>query len=477
MEGKDNQMKPTRAIYPIPLLAALILAALAGCRGAAEPVVVGMDSATPKAHTATHVVTPTPELTETPLASETLIPSDTPLQTHLSTPTPTPLPTETRSFTDDLIIKQLCPEEREVKIGELGLSPNTHLLVVPYDYSFGSPSTNGLSTVSSKDPTPHLILNSTPPDGYLNIGYSISPDGRWFTFYRLEEGDEVKTLWISSVDGKQQWEIIQLSYGYLTAWVSDQVIIVMGVPGANELEWISGEDYVPLTRINPFTLEKHNLIPLSNEIVHNAHYDINGNPYDIYIDGWGPIYDIIIQIHTDNTTKSVFKWLIGKEWINISNFNFWDDENGMFTVWVDRPYGFDLAENLTIDSISQDISYGDVMETVKLPNGFPNTSVVAGLENSLYLIERYDRYSQDDNGINLFIFDFERNILIDYCFDREDFTTWVNISPDRKFVAYTFFEGEDGENPSHAKEVVILNLETGHISYLDGVKVVGWGIK
>jgi hypothetical protein len=52
-------MKPPKGNHPSPLIAALILAALAGCRGAAEPVVVGTVSLTAGVHTATQVFTPT----------------------------------------------------------------------------------------------------------------------------------------------------------------------------------------------------------------------------------------------------------------------------------------------------------------------------------------------------------------------------------------------------------------------------------
>jgi hypothetical protein len=221
------------------MIAALLLAALAGCSGAAEPTTVETDTPTPQAHTATKTYTPNPTLTETPLPSETQLPTDTPIPTQLETTlTYTPSTPDiwerwihgntTKAFWSDdgktlyflsykdyrerpyiwyaYDVMSETKMESSIVAGyddsvweRLGVAdlPENYSIWPPYDYGCFSPSGE------------HVIYTITYSEGYLD------PDNR-------------VEFWLADTDGQRNFKFDENPFNQIIAceWLNDESKVI-----------------------------------------------------------------------------------------------------------------------------------------------------------------------------------------------------------------------------------------------------------
>jgi hypothetical protein len=364
-----------------------------------------------------------------------------------------------------------CPPQREVPLTELGLEPDSRLLVMSFDEVPGEPMKYGVSMISGDDLNPQLIPNTTSTDGWLYGNFSINPNGQWLLFMRWHEGDQQRHVWVSSLDGKQQWEVVTINDREWIYWVSEIELVVLGIPEERAGSFVTMDEY-PLYSVNPFSGEKRTLLPLPDSAIFNGYFTLGGKPYTLYYEGLQPFEKIILYDYSNDLSTPIAQWLVGKEWINFHNAGVGVNEEGVFDIRVYQPYGFDLAVNLDLENISLPNSYEEVMVAVVLPGVFLNNVVWRIGKDSFAIEQTY--YENGENPTCFYVLEYNKMNLKDYCLDVEDPSNPVHISLDGRFVSFSLLEGLGSSNPLHAKEVVILDLETGRISRINGFKVLGW---
>jgi len=158
-----------------------------------------------------------------------------------------------------------------------------------------------------------------------------------------------------------------------------------------------------------------------------------------------------------------------------SIWNFWLTKDGNFTVVMQKPYGFDLGSNLSLETSAQVKNYGGAMKPIILPNGNPNFEIVWAFRSiNAFAFERYDRDKFEPQKRSFYIYDYDQKILKDYCLDYgHSLPSNTYASPDERFLAWSIYELEGGY--IKGKEVVVLNLETGEIAQIPKLKLIGWG--
>lgn len=415
-------------------------------------------------------------------------PNQTPTQSQFSSGTHTynppliiPSPTSDNGPITPKIIN-LCPVERVVPLADLGLNAQTRLLMLPADVDLHRPIKTGLWSLSPFEVIPQYISSIIPEeDEMVNDDFQISPDYQWISFLRWKEGDADRALWISSLDGMQQWEVVKIRANSYAQWVSDKEMVIVGITDEERFENIEGRIpfyvYVPLLSINPFTLEAHPLTTLPEERTDRFLIDYFRNmdsSYELYSIGAGPVDKFVLYRYSDDTSQSVFKWLTGKDWVNAITMQIWLLADNTFTVTVTRPYGMDLASGLDLQAITLQQGYDEVMRKIVLPDKMMPFFVLARFPNNapFLLLEQttVDYYPP----IGFYVLDYQNMIIRDYCFDPSFRGDIIDISPDGHFLATTFYENPLTE--SGDKWIVVLNLDTGYISYIPDYQFIGWGI-
>ncbi len=420
--------------------------------------------------------TPTPS--SPALSSETASPTDTPSPTRTFTPSPTlspivPIPT-IETVTPPVV--QYCPDQPEIPLTELGLNPEMYLVVAQNDDIPGDPSENGIFYLTGSDPTLKPIPN-TASEGVWNTSlFMVNPRGNWIKYYRWQEGDEHKTIRISTLDGTQQFDIADITFGHSTQWISDEEIVVIGL--VNEEDYAFGlfeywEDLIPLAVIDITTGVIEPLPPLPDNTIFAVFSQLDNNYYAIYYEGY-EFDNIQLYDYTNNRSIPIFQWLVDKDWVSYGTTGF-RMEDGSLSAFVNRrPYGFDLVVGLDVEGVQQDNRYLEAMTAVVLP-GVPNdfrSSSISSLGNSggnLYVVRDEDMISGKEEKL-FYIFDYPNKILRDYCLTFEYGALFKNLSPDGRFLIIVFYSSY-GYPPD--PKSIILDLDTGYYAMLEDIRVLG----
>jgi hypothetical protein len=401
------------------------------------------------------------------------------------TPIIVPIPTPDH-LTPEIVDLCPVPANRVVALNELGLAPETLLVLLPSDVDPHQLGSTGIWILSPLDSAPQYVPILDPEDGVANYAYEVSPDHRWVSFLRHKEGEMNQTLWISSLDGKQQWKVTQIGKWSGAAWVSEKEMVVIGMADEKLGEYegiLPSFALVPLFSILPFTLDKQDFLPipepetgiLDREFYHYVR--LGKEAYGIFVINWGE--DFILQDLSNGSSRPIFQWLAGKDWVDSTTTRLWLLSDGTFTVTVTRPYGVDLASGLDFQTITLQQDYDKVMRRIILPGQMMPVSVVAGFPNTHFLlleqtitIEGY--YPPIDSFHALYLFDYQNMSIRNYCFNSSLRGDIIDISPDGHFLATTFYENPHTD--SGDKWVVVLNLDTGYISYIPDFQFIGWGM-
>jgi hypothetical protein len=139
-----------------------------------------------------------------------------------------------------------------VPFEDLPLPQDIRLLVLPGDPYIGyiySPL-----VFFPGNSTPHPIPNIGPASQY----YQFSPDHRWIYFYKPGDTETYESVWVSSLDGGEQWQVMQINKNNYAVWVSEQEWFIVGSPNAEDYVQLGAWDIMPFLSINPFTaIAKH----------------------------------------------------------------------------------------------------------------------------------------------------------------------------------------------------------------------------
>ncbi|MEP7137485.1 MAG: hypothetical protein ABI904_21375 [Chloroflexota bacterium] len=413
-----------------------------------------------------------PFSTKTPLVTK---PSPNPTSVVTAV---TQSPTETNLNSEQSVISpQLvnnCPEKQIVLFEDLGLPKNLRLLLLPntvesYPQIPGKPL-----SISSENPSPTTIFDDELYD------YSVSPDHKWIYFGRPSVDEKYSVLWISSLDGRKQWPIIELGgkgYAGYASWVSEQEVFIIGSPHENEISALNLWEYMPFMSVNPFTLEQRPLTYLARNQQEGLFYygavSLDNRSFGMY--GRLNRVDFVYDYENDKKLPA-FLWL---ETVNPSDIQFtpiWVYGDGKFAVTITRPDGIDLAFNLDIQSARENKQYNDVMERIIFPERLLPSLVlgIVPVEN-LIALQRFDRFNSSQSGKWFYVLDYKNKIIYDYCLDLKDSVMRVKFSPDGKFIAFSLDNFTTNLEPDQ-HYIVILNLESGTIAYLKEYTLVDWGV-
>jgi hypothetical protein len=285
---------------------------------------------------------------------------------------------------------------------------------------------------------------------------------------RWQNNSRQKTIWISTIDGIKQWRIADILLMQKVFWVSDNEILAVGAP--NEVEYegpIPEADMIPLFSINPITSEKYDLGPLPEGAVYvyGSYHSLNGNPYSMYYkdDNQKRVY--FLYDYVKGISTQIFRWINTPD--NATGVGI--RPNGLYMVERGSNGGVDFALDLNLEQISENKEYSEVMKRLSIER-LEITSMLSGLTKSDILILTSD--PQDYNKPTpMYLFDYKANTLKDYCIYLGSVS--AVFSPDERFVAFTIYEGID--KPSY--QVLLLNLNTGYYSIINGTKAIGFGIE
>lgn len=414
-----------------------------------------------------------------------------------ATTTNTPLPTVMNTPPLDLF---LSPTQ-ELKTPEASLpdviqiEPKSQCLGSQYEYS------DSLIDLELSVTDRLLLQANPPPQGVFRIGLGetsvfipntdveadervffqgISPDGLWMAFSKWDVNSQYSDLWISSIDGDQQWvaTVLELETQFYAHWVDKEHILIS--TGVSTLYPENGVVINPISisLLNPFTKViqllpslptgvrplSPVLTPLGNNTTYGFYY-ANGHFY---------LYDYVT-----GQTELVFTWLSELVWSS-SNPNLYGDLQirmttaNLFDLIVIQPYGLDVALNLSLEQARESSSYQTVMQAIRLPADGLETRFLNWIPGQkLIAIERYEPFPSMAITNQFYILDVENQILYDYCLDRGVGSSYLSHFPEAsengQFLAWTF-----ADELNHPLGVAVLNLASGRIIHLDGWTLLGW---
>jgi Tol biopolymer transport system component len=123
-------------------------------------------------------------------------------------------------------------------------------------------TTNAVWTLSKTNETLTPIAGLAPdPESYIKVE-SISPGHKWLAYSTGKLGQESPALWISSMDGSVQQQILpdMNNYGNFVSWVDDGTIVIVGHPD-------NREEPTPVIALNPSNQEQTPLPPLPEDAI------------------------------------------------------------------------------------------------------------------------------------------------------------------------------------------------------------------
>jgi hypothetical protein len=382
----------------------------------------------------------------------------------IQSPTPTVSSTvEKPLITPDII--EFCPSEREILFGNLNL-PNSTALIVQ---SSANPE-NGFSLMSN-DGTIRPISNTTSSDDHFVLFKGISPNGQWFAFYRWKRESELADLWISSIDGQQQWIATQvdLRTQYDTGWFSEEELVITNpIPLSGQIE-----QAIPIELFNPFTKESRSLnsLPVGVRPFAKGPFPTDsGGIFGVYLSRLVWLYD-----YNSGEGYPILTWLEEQEELYADpTVNFYNNiilsigNNGLADIFVEQPYGLDMGLSIEPLNVSPK-SYQEVMQKISLSSAEFNTELLRWMPINKLLV--YEQSAQQSDERYFYVLDVEELKVQDYCLDRGD-TLSPRPSFDEKFLIWSQPGNSPGQQP---QDTIILEVATGRTARLDGFIVLGWG--
>lgn len=370
-------------------------------------------------------------------------------------------------------IEKLCPSNPEVSLEELEL-PNEFILLAVDDEEvlggdLGSPLHSEILSFSSTKSQPdkiEKIRSFENTSAIINI--RASPSGKLLAIFRWDANSNRETLWISTLDGQNQWIIADISPKQRVTWVNDSEILVVGVLNEDEYEGhIPEEDMRPLFSVNPLTSEARSLEPLPEGgiYVYGSYHSRGGKPYSIFYKNDNQTRMYFLYEYAEERSTQVFRWINAVD----STVGVGVRSNGLYYVVQRVGNGVDFAVDLSTEQISENKIYNDIMKRLSVDDLVLSTMFNWTTGNLPILTSSPDPL--DEEPTPMYLFDHKANILKDYCIDLGSVS--AVFSPDEQFVAFTIYEGID--TPGY--HVVLLNLKTGYYAIIRNTKAIGFGKK
>ena len=403
-------------------------------------------------------------------------------QTSVETKVSSAIPVEgTPDYTNQQIVKsakiiKTCPDRQIVSFKELNLPDNFRLIALMNTIELYPQIPSKPYSISSVSVTPTPIINDDV------FTFQVSLDHKWIYYTRPNQENKFPVLWVSSIDGKENFPVIELGgkgYSGYANWSSDQEILIIGSPREDEISSLDAWEYMPFMSVNPFTLEKRRITYLAEKEANKGLYYYGAFGVDNHSLGmFGRLnrVDFIYDFEQDKSYK-VFSWL---DSVNPSEMQLmppvWVYDNGKFAVTVAQSDGFDLAFNLDIQSAGETRSYNDIMRRIVLPEYLLPASVLGIVPvKNLIAIQRLDFFNPNEGANWFYTYDNKNGVVYDYCFDLGASIKQIKFSPDGRFVALSL-DGPASDTEQAKNYIAILSLENGKIVYVKGYSLADWGV-
>ncbi len=435
----------------------------------------------------TKIYPPSTSITATqPTTINPVVTSTMTIQSSTSTITPKETGVNSRlPITPEMI--KICPSKPEVPLSDLGMDSNYRLLVIPPDVLDGEKIQTGISSISAENPMPQPLEDTIQIDNWFIDQYRTSPDGRWLTFDRFMENNQQRDIWMIPLNGDQAQIINSVDLGTHIEWISNDKGVLIGVPenpddGSNVSEILE-----PLFLYDFLAHTMQKLPEKPPGMIYEIFLEIENIPYGIFYNyshtGDSHFEAFFLYNYNKNTYTRIFEWLIDSDKANVHNtqrisISYNANGEAHFVIITERPYGFDIGENLSLNIISSNLLYDEVMQQIYLPFDFsyPETRYFPNSE-LLYIQPHQDSHLRDSS--DFYLYDLSNNIVMNYCFTVEYFSR-TQISPDGKFIEFTTYEiktfEDGGISIGDAKEVIIMNLSNGNYSRIPNIQAIGWGM-
>jgi len=368
----------------------------------------------------------------------------------------------------------LCPSERMTTLDNLGLSPRLILVLLPLDAEIGGDTQIPYLLMGSVSSEPASITSVTPPQGWVNRAYTISPDGHWVSYIRWEKSNmQNRKLLVSSLGGEKQFSVMEFTdiFRY-SRWLSNNKLVIMGVPdiGDTKPSWY---EYAPIEIIDPFTLAEQPLESLPDEDILRDQLFIFSDSqslYDLYSFGHSPFEKFVLYVYANKVSQPVFQWLTNSDGVNSINTRLFYQDNA-FSIVVTQPYGLDISSDLSLEAIKLQMDYAQAMERLELPKELLPLTVQAWAPktNSLLLSE-VNSDIDNPRPLKFYNLDYKQKVIKDYCFEIPTNLDGIYPSPDGHFISFSFRDSGPLKGG-----ITVLNLDTGFMSVLENYHMIGWG--
>lgn len=411
---------------------------------------------------------PAAQITPSRTARATILPTGTPTKS-VSRATPTSTVTLIPGKPPiELTIETISPDNRVVDLSELGLGPGTIVLLMDSNWE-------QVYTIGAADG--FVLKELRLPEEVRPDTIEFSPDGKQIAFLVFKgmrnSGTAIYGLWISGADGRQPHEALGDTESLFDLrWLSDRHVAI---------SWYQSSGRCPgeVKVIDATTGEVRNMP--------NVNHLINAGPL--------PLCFPIPFYNPDLSKGIIVDPLIGWKLIDFNSV--W---RGRVMAGVDATrrdkyrfswdydgVSFAFPEE---DRIAFDFSLSE--EELLAPDMKPE---VALLPTGYEIANNYIEWWQPDAGLVgfgvresgdmgtgfseiLIAVDLNSAILRDYALDmgemddRHGEPWFVQASVDGRFIGWPVME-PPRNHPALGS--VILNLETGRLSYIDGLEIVGFG--
>lgn len=352
----------------------------------------------------------------------------------------------------------------QVALEELELAANLLVLRRPYD---------GIWVYGASLESPEYVPGTASPEGTGREYLRVSPDGRWLAFTASDSQTLRRTLWISSVDGSHEQEVMEVDTTSRAAWTSDGHILVDLYP----------EEWAPpfhLALIDPTTLEIRELIREPQGMAFLNYVPLDGDPYAIYFyDEW-ELYD-----YGTAASRIVLHWLREDLGPTLNLFRFYNQihmslyssGSGLVAdVLLTRDCGFDYVQGVPLDYEGDALSDGRYTLQVDLPEDDGETMIVEAAPSGRYIVKRSFLVSEAPPGYasyHFYLLDIPNTVAYDYPIGlSESFWPGPSLSPDGRFLAWSKDENGSGPPPW---TTFVLELASGRMATVEGEwEFVGW---
>lgn len=329
-----------------------------------------------------------------------------------------------------------------------------------------------------------LLFLDHPADALTRTRlFSVSTNGtNRHDLLELSVDDDAITVELP--DHGQTWRISDVDSAFLARWSGPKEITLWTRQvGARSLDPL-----YPVFHFNTFTLIGEALFASEAQAGWNLGwmlgpaYSVAGKAYDVYLGAAAPsMAGFFVFDRETGSRQPIFHWLKDESWmgwdyVTVSSFRYWQDADGLLTMVIVRPKGFDYASGLTTSAVEDGGEYADIMHSVELAA----RDIEPGSEAVPWASVRWVAPNQASFGLEsnptpgesqFYLVDLSKQSVRAYCRLGQTTVSTALTSSDGQYLSWTVRNREDQQG----HDTMVMNLVTGRYVRLAGFSVLGWG--